>query len=217
MTARDPRSLSVRWFEEIWNEQREATIDELASDDLVGEMEGAIGTVGKEEFRQYFHALTSAISDLHVEVLDTTVDGEKATVRWHLTGLHTGPGLGIPPSGRPVSFRGLTWFEWDDGQLVRGHDRWNRGQVIASLMRVRMADLQREHGLTPRQAQVCLLMAERRTHKEIARDLGIRPNTARRHCAMVLRRLGVHSRQEVERLIGRSDGKVPPHGSDQLD
>lgn len=217
MKSDDPRTLTIRWFQEIWNEQRESTIDELASDELVGQMEGAVGTVGKEEFRAYFHALTSAISDLHVEVLDTTVDGPKASVQWHLTGRHNGPGLGIPPSGRPVSFRGLTWFEWQDGKLVRGHDRWNRGEVIASLMQVRIEDLRKRYRLTPRQAQVALLMAERRTDKEIARDLGIRPNTVRRHCAMVLTKLGVHSRHEVEPSVGRSTDPMPAHGSDLVE
>jgi DNA-binding CsgD family transcriptional regulator len=56
-------------------------------------------------------------------------------------------------------------------------------------------------GLTVRQAQVAVLMAARRTHKEIASQLAIRPNTARRHCEQVLLRLGVHSRDDVARLL----------------
>lgn len=216
----DVRALAVRWFQEIWNRQREATIDELCSEDLEGYMEGAPGPVGKEEFRAYFHAMTRAISDLRVEVRQTSVDGHKTVVAWHLTGTHTGPGLGVPPSGRPVSIHGLTLFEWKDGQVVRGQDRWNRGEFIQSLMQVPMGELRRRFDLTERQAQVALLMADRRTYKEIARELDIRPNTARRHSSMVLRKLGIHRREDVARVIanghgtGNGSGPIPDHGSD---
>lgn len=36
---------------------------------------------------------------------------------------------------------GLTVFEFEGGSIVRGFDRWNRGEMIASLMQVRMDEL----------------------------------------------------------------------------
>jgi DNA-binding CsgD family transcriptional regulator len=75
------------------------------------------------------------------------------------------------------------------------------------------ADWVREHfGLSARQAEVAMLMARRRTHKEIAHALGIRPNTARRHCEQVLARLGVHSRDEVEAMLSPSQSVGPTDG-----
>jgi DNA-binding CsgD family transcriptional regulator len=67
------------------------------------------------------------------------------------------------------------------------------------------ASMRDRFGLSARQVEVAMLMANRRTHKEIARALGIRPNTARRHCEQVLVRLGVHSRDEVEGVLARSE------------
>lgn len=62
-------------------------------------------------------------------------------------------------------------------------------------------EIGRRFGLTPRQAQVALLLAERRSDKEIARELAISRHTARRHVEAVLLRLGIHDRKEVrERL-----------------
>ena len=209
------RALALRWFEEIWNECREQTIHELCSPDLIGSMEGVDGVITKDGFVAYWHAMRTAISDLHVEVKHVTADGPNTTVRWRLTGQHTGPGLGVPPSGRRVDFRGLTWFEFEDGMVVRGGDRWNRGEGIASLMAPRISELQDRYGLTPREAQVALLLAERRTAKEIARDLEIRPNTARRHCAKVLAKMGLHRKEEVAAALGVTPGAaLLPHGSD---
>jgi DNA-binding CsgD family transcriptional regulator len=64
-------------------------------------------------------------------------------------------------------------------------------------------------GLSRRQAEVAQLMAERRSYKEIAARLGIRPNTARRHCEGVLRRLGISSRAELQQTLadGGEDGR----------
>jgi DNA-binding CsgD family transcriptional regulator len=55
--------------------------------------------------------------------------------------------------------------------------------------------------LTPQQARVARLLLNRRTNAEIASQLGISINTAKRHVEAVLLRLGVRSRQEVEGRI----------------
>lgn len=64
-----------------------------------------------------------------------------------------------------------------------------------------MGEIQQRHDLTARQAEVALLLARRMSSKEIARELGIRPNTARRHAQAVLRRLGLHSRNDVRDVL----------------
>lgn len=59
------------------------------------------------------------------------------------------------------------------------------------------ADIRDRFGLSPRQAQVAVLLANRLTTKEIATRLRISRHTARRHVELVLIRLRVHSRTEV--------------------
>jgi len=52
-------------------------------------------------------------------------------------------------------------------------------------------------------------------HKEIARGLGIRPNTARRHSEHVLRKLKITSRSDVAEVLGLPSGlQIPEHGTD---
>lgn len=63
------------------------------------------------------------------------------------------------------------------------------------------ATLRNRFGLSPRQAGVALLLAERKTNTEIAAELGISPHTARRHTEQVLLRLDVRSRREVHARI----------------
>jgi DNA-binding CsgD family transcriptional regulator len=55
--------------------------------------------------------------------------------------------------------------------------------------------------LTKREQAVAMLLAERRSNAEVARALGISPNTARHHTERVLAKLGVHSREVVRELL----------------
>lgn len=57
-------------------------------------------------------------------------------------------------------------------------------------------------GLTPRQTQVALLLAERRTNREIADELAISVHTAKRHAEQVFAKLGCSSRTQVAQRLG---------------
>lgn len=56
--------------------------------------------------------------------------------------------------------------------------------------------------LTRREREVVTLLARRRSNREIADGLGMSPSTAKRHTENVLRKLGLTSRHDVERVIG---------------
>lgn len=63
------------------------------------------------------------------------------------------------------------------------------------------AELCRRFGLTPRESEVALLLAARRSNKEVARTLSIAHKTAWRHTSRVLSKLGTNSRRDVGRVI----------------
>jgi DNA-binding CsgD family transcriptional regulator len=77
---------------------------------------------------------------------------------------------------------------------------WNgatRPAVIA------LRHLQVEYGMTPRELEVAILLAEGCSNYTVARRLGISPHTARHHTQRVLGKLGVHSRSEAGALLRR--------------
>ena len=126
------RQFARRWMHEIWNERKEETIDELMAPDAVGHVES--GTViGSAPFKQYRASLLNAFPDLCVSVEDVISNEDSVAVRWCVTATHLGDGLGIPATGRPVSFAGMTWFRLADGRAVEGWDAWNLGGLLDSL------------------------------------------------------------------------------------
>ncbi len=211
----DTRALVATWCDNVWNRRRDDVIDELMTPGCLVQVEGMDGELTREAFKAYRLAFLNAVPDLRVEIVAITAEGETGYLNWRARGTHLGPGLGIAPSGRAVDFGGVSMFQFQQGRIVRGFDRWNRGEMIASLMQLRMGELRQHAGLTTREAQVALLMAERYTHVEIAGFLGITPNTARRHCERVLGKLGINRRQDVAVALGKVPGSVlDRHGSD---
>jgi steroid delta-isomerase-like uncharacterized protein len=125
--------LAHRWFEEVWNQRRTDTIDELLTDESIcysdsGPMRGA------QEFKERaYDVFVSAFPDMRITVDGTVAEGDEVVVRWSVRGTHLGDGLGFPPTGRPVSFRGMTWIKYSGGKMMEGWDCWNQAGLIQSL------------------------------------------------------------------------------------
>src|SRR6185503_9308861 len=100
----DNKRLAQRWFEEVWNQGLESTIDELLSPEGVGFGLAATDTEvhGPTEFKPFVRNMRDAFPDLHIAVEDTVAEGDKVAVRLRVTGTHKGGGLGVAPTGRKV-------------------------------------------------------------------------------------------------------------------
>lgn len=125
--------LARRLFEHVWNGRRGEEIAEFAHADGVSHRTDG-STIGREDFlAAVYHPFVGAVPDLHFAIEDVLASGDQAVVRWFLTGTHTGDGLGILPSGRPVRLRGMTWLVFRDGKISEGWDCWDLGGLLASL------------------------------------------------------------------------------------
>jgi steroid delta-isomerase-like uncharacterized protein len=120
-------ALVRRWFEEVWNQRRGETIEELVPADSVCFADG--GPIrGPVEFRQrQYEPFLAAFPDLQVQVDGAIGQGDDVVVRWTATATHTGPGLGMPPTGRTVTFHGMSWVVVRDGKF---HEGWQSSDVM---------------------------------------------------------------------------------------
>jgi predicted ester cyclase len=124
--------LARRWFEQVWNLRRDATVHELLHSGGIGHIEGA-DVHGPEEFLAARAALLGAFPDLRVTVEATVSEGPDVVVRWSAKGTHGGDGLGFAATARQALFRGMTWLRFSNGQVVEGWDSWNLGQLLQDL------------------------------------------------------------------------------------
>jgi steroid delta-isomerase-like uncharacterized protein len=126
-------AIAHRWFHEIWNERRLDVVNEVLTDTSVchGESGPLVGPAGFLD--HVYHPFTAAFPDIKVEVEDVIGTGDNVVIRWTAAGTHTGDGLGFPPTGKAVSFRGMTWLRAEDGKLIEGWQSSNIPVVLAGL------------------------------------------------------------------------------------
>ncbi len=116
----DQKSLTRRYYSELWNEWSTAALEELISPDIV--FHGSIGTVvtGITEFRQYVNRIRAAFPDFHNHIEDLIGEGDKVVARLTYTGTHQGELFGFPGTGRKVSYQGIAIFQFREGKIISG-------------------------------------------------------------------------------------------------
>lgn len=119
-----PHRLIVhRWFNEVWNQGKESTIDELCHPNAVihGFPEAGVVT-DREGFKAGFRKFHSAFSGIRITVDDIIDEGDTSASRWTATMKHTCHGFGFPPTGLPVEIFGMSWIRLRDGRMI---ECWN--------------------------------------------------------------------------------------------
>jgi steroid delta-isomerase-like uncharacterized protein len=135
MKTEENKATVLRWFEEVWNQGREATIDEMHLADGVSYGLGGANTEvrGPEQFKVFFRNLRGAFPDTHITFLDAIAEGDKVLVRFEVQATHSGEGLPFPPTGRPVKFSGMTLMELVDGKLAKAWNSWDQLGMMMQL------------------------------------------------------------------------------------
>src|SRR5260370_35165924 len=102
-------ALVHRWFEVVWNQGREESIDELLAKDgrIFGLGESDAEVRGPYGFKPFFRNLRTSFPDMHIRIEDTIAEADKASVRIGMEGPQSGGGLGIPAPGRRVRAAGI--------------------------------------------------------------------------------------------------------------
>jgi len=122
------KTLVRRWFEEVWNQGRKDTIDELFAANGIGYGLGDtdVPTRGPSEFKVFARNLRGALPDIHMKIEDLMAEGDKVTVRITVEGTHKGSQLGVAPTGRRIRIEGIVVVRIANGQIVEGWNSWDQ-------------------------------------------------------------------------------------------
>lgn len=117
---------------DAWNAHDPKRVAACYAADYVGEDVGAPGFQrGPEEIRKVTQVYLRAFPDLHIDLDDLILDGDKAVIVWTLRGTQRGTFMRIPPTHRPVAVRGTTSVEMKAGLITRATRIWD----VAGLLR----------------------------------------------------------------------------------
>ncbi len=137
MSAEALRELARRHIEQVWGAGDHEGIDALYAEDVVDHAPAPGQSPGRRGLHEVMDAFTAAFPDLRMELhavlaeADPAAPGEGVAVdSWTLRATHTGPFLGLAPTGRPVVFRGTDVLRVSGGVI---QEVWHVEDLAAAL------------------------------------------------------------------------------------
>jgi len=106
------------------------TIDELVEPDARIRTPAPLEASGAQLLKEVFGRLVAAFPDLHVTVEDVIAEGDKVVSRNTVTGTHRGEYLGIPPTGRSITYNEIFIVRFAGGRIA---ETWGVVDVLSQL------------------------------------------------------------------------------------
>ena len=111
-------------IDEAWNKGNLDVLDEHYAADFILHMPPNPDIEGLEAYKQFIEGMRSGYPDLQMTIDEIIDEGDIGSMRYTFQGTQTGqsPTLGIPPTGKKVTFTGCSVSHWVDGKIV---ESWN--------------------------------------------------------------------------------------------
>jgi steroid delta-isomerase-like uncharacterized protein len=106
------------------------TIDELVEPDALIRTPLPLETTGAQKLKEVFARLHRAYPDLHVTIEDLIAEGDKVVSRNTVTGTHRGEYMGLPPTGKSVTYNEIFIFRFAGGRIA---ETWGVVDVFSQL------------------------------------------------------------------------------------
>lgn len=107
--------------------------DEVFADDVVDHDPAPDQGPGPDGFKSFFRTMLAAFPDLHIEPATLVADDEHVCIAYTISGTHQGDFLGVPPTGRHVSARGMQIARFVDGKIA---ERWGSSDELGLLQQL---------------------------------------------------------------------------------
>ena len=120
MSTKENRAILQRLFREL-NQGNVNVLDELFVEDFVDRYPVPGETPNKEGFKQFLAGTHETLPDWHWSLEDIIAEGDKVAYRFTMHGTDKGGYIGLPPTGKEVSFPGVGILRFAKGKVV---ERW---------------------------------------------------------------------------------------------
>ena len=124
--ADSQKQMMLRWFEEVWNQGKRETIDELLGADFVIH-DGGSAIRGPAEFKIFHDELRRSFSNFHVTPEHSITEGDCTLLRWRTSMTHI-------ESGKPIEVTGMSCIRFRDGKFAEAWQNWDQQGLNAQVM-----------------------------------------------------------------------------------
>jgi steroid delta-isomerase-like uncharacterized protein len=133
MSAEGNEAFVRRYWQEASARGVLAVIDDYFAPDVVAHPPASASPEpirGRDAWKQFTSTQWGAFPDLTGTVEDVVTEGDRVAVRLTARGTHTGPLMGLPPTGKSVSFAGMEIFRVTGGKIV---ESWGQFDALSLL------------------------------------------------------------------------------------
>jgi hypothetical protein len=106
------------------------TIDEVVAPDALIRTPLPIEATGAGRLKEVFGRLHRAFPDLQITAEDLIAEGDKVVARNTVTGTHQGEYMGLPPTGRSVTYDEIFIVRFAGGRIA---ETWGVVDVLSQL------------------------------------------------------------------------------------
>jgi steroid delta-isomerase-like uncharacterized protein len=120
------KTIARRVIEELFNEGRLETADELIAAEAIGHDVALPEPIrGPEGVKQSAAGYRAAFPDLSLRIEDQCAEGELVCTRWTAVGTNTGEFWGLAPTGKQATVAGITIDRIAGGKIVESWTNWD--------------------------------------------------------------------------------------------
>jgi steroid delta-isomerase-like uncharacterized protein len=114
MSGEQNKAIVRRFFEEVWNQQKENVIDEIFASTVLFNGQ----SITRDALKQALAARRTAFADIHVTVDDQVAEGEKVSTRRTWRATQRGPYRGVAATGKQVTWTQISVVRFSQGRIV---------------------------------------------------------------------------------------------------
>ena len=134
MSTEQNKALVRQMVEEIFNRGNVSRIGEFVAPDFVEREELPPGIPrNREGVTQFLSIFRSAFPDFQATIDDIVAEGDKVVIRQTFSGTHKGEFMGIPPTGKSVSYGVIDIIRLADGKFV---EHWGQMDTMGMMQQL---------------------------------------------------------------------------------
>jgi steroid delta-isomerase-like uncharacterized protein len=131
--SKEQNAQALGKFAEAANSGKYELFDEAVAPDSLDHDPAPGEGPGPKGYRAFFTEMRTAFPDLKADLAALVADDESIAFAYTLSGTHKGPLMGIPPTGKKMSIRGVQFSKFRDGKMV---ERWGSSDQLGMLQQL---------------------------------------------------------------------------------
>jgi steroid delta-isomerase-like uncharacterized protein len=135
MLTETNKTLSRRFFEEVWNKGDLAVLNEILTKDHFNSGPGTPPELptGPEGTKQLVTMYRNAFPDVHFTIDEQLAEGEKVLTRWTGHGTHQGELQGLPATGKSSTISGIVIDRIVNGKIAESWGLFDNFSMLQQL------------------------------------------------------------------------------------